>query len=42
MVNSGANRFQIMAAFDKITNANQVAEWIQWTDVKLQVSYTEK
>ncbi len=42
LVNSGADRFQIMAAFDKISNSNDVAEWIEWTDVKMQVSYTEK
>jgi hypothetical protein len=42
LVNTAADRFQLMAAFDKITNSNGSAEFIKWTDVKLQVSYTEK
>lgn len=42
LVSSGSDRFQIVAGFDKISNSNDVAEWIEWTDVKLQVSYTEK
>ena len=42
LVNAGADRFQFMAYFGKIQNANVTAEWIEWTDVKLQIVYTEK
>jgi hypothetical protein len=41
-VNSGVDRFQAEAMFDKIQNANNVAENIEWNDVKLEVTYTEK
>jgi hypothetical protein len=41
-VNSGVDRFQVEAMFDKIQNANNVAENIEWTDCKLEVTYTEK
>jgi hypothetical protein len=41
-VDSGVDRFQVEAMFDKIQNANDVAETIEWTDVKLEVTYTEK
>ncbi len=42
LVNAAEDRFQIVAGFDKIQNANNVAEWLEWTDVKLEVTYTEK
>lgn len=41
-VNSGIDRFQVEALFDKIQNHNDVAENIEWTDCKLEVTYTEK
>jgi hypothetical protein len=42
LVNSGVDRFQAEAMFEKIQNANNVAENIEWTEVKLEVTYTEK
>lgn len=42
LVNSGVDRFQVEAMFDKITNSNNIADNIEWTDVKLEVTYTEK
>jgi hypothetical protein len=41
-VDSGLDRFQVEAMFDKIQNANNVAENIEWNDCKLEVTYTEK
>ena len=42
LVQGAGNRFQIEAGFWQASNGNSVAEWIEWTDVKLEVSYTEK
>ena len=42
LVKAAGNRFQIGALFNKISNGNGVAEWIEWSDVKLEVTYTEK
>jgi hypothetical protein len=42
LVNSGAPRFCIVAKFDKQFNGNSISEWIEWSDVKLEVTYTEK
>lgn len=42
LVNSGVDRFQAEGMFDRIQNANNVAENIEWTVVKLEVTYTEK
>ncbi len=42
LVNNGVDRFQAEALFDKIQNSNNVAENIEWTEVKLEVTYTEK
>jgi len=41
LVGAGATRFQIEALFMKISNGNNKAEWIEWSDVKLEVTYTE-
>jgi hypothetical protein len=40
-VKSAQERFQIEALFMKTTNGNGVAEWIEWSDLKLEVTYTE-
>ena len=42
LVQSSATRFQIEAAFMKSTNGNSRAEWIEWSDVRLEVTYSEK
>ncbi len=42
LVQSSGTRFQVGAAFMKISNGNSRAEWIEWSDVKLQVTYSEK
>jgi hypothetical protein len=39
---AAATRFQVEALFDKVTNGNRVAEWIEWSEVVLEVSYSEK
>jgi hypothetical protein len=36
------NRFQLEAAFLKPTNGNSVAEFIEWSDVTITVTYSEK
>lgn len=35
-------RFQVEALFQKVTNGNNVAEWIEWSEVVLEVTYSEK
>jgi hypothetical protein len=40
-VKSGAKRFQIEALFGVPNNGNGISEWIQWSDLVLEVSYTE-
>ncbi|HAV10446.1 MAG TPA: hypothetical protein DCX22_02385 [Dehalococcoidia bacterium] len=40
-VKSAANRFQIEALFNKAANGDGIAQFIEWSDVKLEVSYTE-
>ena len=42
LVNGAANRFQVEALFLQTSNGNNVAEWIEWSNVKLEVTYTEK
>lgn len=42
LVQASATRFQIEAVFTKISNGNGVAEWIEWSNIKLEVTYTEK
>ena len=41
LVQGSANRFQVGAQFMRSYNGNDVAEWIEWSDVKLVVTYTE-
>jgi len=40
-VKSAAYRFQIEALFNKAMNGDGIAQWIEWADVKLEVTYTE-
>jgi hypothetical protein len=42
LVDAGAARFGVEALFGKISNGNTVSEWIEWADVKLEVTYTDK
>jgi hypothetical protein len=42
LVQGAATRFQIEARFNKDSNGNGVSEWIEWTQVQLEVTYTEK
>jgi hypothetical protein len=42
LVDAASGRFQIEALWLKATNGNSVAEWIEWSDVTLTVTYTEK
>jgi hypothetical protein len=42
LVQAASTRFQTEALFLKETNGNGVSEWIEWSDVKLEVTYTEK
>lgn len=34
------NRFQVEALFDRVSNGNNVAEWIEWSSVVLEVTYS--
>jgi len=42
LVQKTSTRFQVEALFMKATNGNHVAEWIEWSDVVLEVTYSEK
>jgi len=42
LVQGSNTRFQVEALFTKISNGNNIAEWIEWSDVKLEVTYTEQ
>jgi len=42
LVQATATRFQVEALFTKRTNGNHVAEWIEWSEVVLEVTYSEK
>jgi hypothetical protein len=35
------NRFQVEALFQMVTNGNSVAEWIEWSEVVLEVTFSE-
>jgi hypothetical protein len=39
-IKTHADRFQIIASFNKISNGDENADWLEWNDVKLQVVYT--
>ena len=39
---AAATRFQLEAVFNKVTNGNRAAEWIEWSEVVLEVTYSEK
>jgi hypothetical protein len=39
---AGINKFQVEALFMKVTNGNHVAEFIEWSDAVLQVTFVEK
>ncbi|HEX76132.1 MAG TPA: PKD domain-containing protein [Dehalococcoidia bacterium] len=41
-VKASSDRFQVEALFMKITNGNGVAEWIEWSEVTLEVTYSER
>jgi hypothetical protein len=41
-VQNGATRFQVEALFTHIQNANNISEMIEWSDVKLEVTFTER
>jgi hypothetical protein len=40
-VKSGAKRFQVEALFGIPNNGDGISEWIEWSDLVLEVSYTE-
>ncbi len=42
LVQATASRFQVEALFMLPTNGNGVAEWIEWSEVVLEVTYSEK
>lgn len=42
VVDAAATRFQVEALFMRTTNGNGVAEWIEWSEVTLEVTYSEK
>ena len=42
LVQKTSTRFQVEALFMDKTNGNHVAEWIEWSDVVLEVTYSEK
>jgi hypothetical protein len=42
LVNAGAKRFQVQAIFKYPKNGNGISEYIQWDDLVLEVSYTDK
>jgi len=39
---AAVTRFQVEALFNKVTNGNHVAEFIEWSEVVLEVTYSEK
>ncbi len=39
---AAAQRLQVEALFGQVTNGNRVAEWIEWSEVVLEVTYSEK
>lgn len=42
LVQAGDTRFQIGAMFVSKTNGNGAAEWIEWSDVTLEVTYSKR
>lgn len=42
LAQANGTRFQVKALFNKITNGNDVAEWIEWSNVTLTVTYSDK
>ncbi len=42
LVQNAASRFQVEALFMLKTNGNNKAEWIEWSEVVLEVTYSEK
>ncbi|MBM3119166.1 MAG: hypothetical protein FJ006_06365 [Chloroflexi bacterium] len=42
IADAAITRFQVEALFQKVTNGNNVAEWIEWSEVVLEVTYSEK
>jgi hypothetical protein len=42
LVSSGADRFQVFLRFLQRTNNDFTAEWIDWNDARLDITYTEK
>jgi len=42
LVQNAASRFQVEARFKIKTNGNNVAEWVEWSEVVLEVTYSEK
>jgi len=42
LAQAAATRFQVEGLFMISTNGNQVAEFIEWTDVELEVTYSQK
>lgn len=41
-LNSGATRFQVEALFQSVTNGNYIAEFVEWSDVTLEVTYSKR
>jgi len=39
---AASTRFQVEALFKKVTNGNNVAEFVEWSEVVLEVTYSEK
>lgn len=42
LAGAAIERFQAEALFNKITNGNQIAQWVEWSDVVLEVAYSER
>ncbi len=42
LADAAITRFQMEALFQKVTNGNNVSEWIEWSEVVLEVTYSEK
>jgi len=42
VVQAGSARFGVAALFNTVHNANNVSEWIEWSDLKLEVTFTER
>ncbi len=42
IADAAITRFQVEALFQWVTNGNRVAEWIEWSEVVLEITYSEK